>query len=358
MTAAQKQAQGRFRAAVAEAKKLRKKNPRLSQPEALKQAFAIEYKKERSGKRMAGPTKKAAKKAAPKKAAKKCAPKKTLRKAAMPGERHTDTQSHNVNIRVMSGTRRRVGALPVGFTGKFLGWQFRVLNQYTLDGGVTAQIVESAPPGRIVAELNGRPEDIDRATNTVIATLKEKAKPVLERMEKEERAKYTGKREKFFDLSKWQNSVRNRVYGDVKKFFTLLNKEVRDYNKGKDRATKTGKVAVIKYTATVKKSALIDQIKSILSDNKKRLKYGYTTVPGKVKIKASDTMGAIMKDAASGIKKFTEHLAAIRKEKEITKRRTGLNATDRKNKAAHLSDLTKAENLTKKKLDQLKRQIS
>jgi len=103
MTAAQKKAQARFRAAVAEAKKLRKKNPRLSQPEALKQAFAIEYKKERSGKRIAGPAKKAAKKAAPKKAAKKCAPKKAARKAAKPGERHTDTKSHNVNIRVMSG---------------------------------------------------------------------------------------------------------------------------------------------------------------------------------------------------------------------------------------------------------------
>lgn len=103
MTAAQKKAQARFKAAVSEAKKLRKKNPKLSQPEALKQAFAIEYKKERSGKRIAGPAKKAAKKAAPKKAAKKCAPKKTSRKAAMPGERHTDTKSHNVNIRVMSG---------------------------------------------------------------------------------------------------------------------------------------------------------------------------------------------------------------------------------------------------------------
>jgi len=342
MTDAQKKSRARFKAAVSEAAKLRKKNPRLSQAEAVKQAWAILYGKAKTSKKISGP-------------AKKKTTKKVTRKKA--GDRHTDTRSHNVNIRVMSGTRR-VGALPVGFTGKFLGWSFRVLNQYTLDGGVTAQIVESAPPGRIVAELNGRPEDIDRATNTVIAILKEKAKPVLESMEKAERAKYTGKREKFFDLSKWQNSVRNRVYNDVKKFFTLLNKEVRDYNKGKDRATKTGKVAVIKYTSTVKKSALIDQIKSILADNKKRLKYGYTTVPGKVKIKASDTMGAIMKDAASGIKKFTEHLAAIRKEKEITKRQTGLNATDRKHKAAHLSDLTKAENLTKKKLDQLKRQIS
>lgn len=106
MTAAQKKAQARFKAAVSEAKKLRKKNPRLSQPEALKQAFAIEYKKERSGKRIAGPTKKSATKKASKKAAPKKAAKKTARKAAKPGERHTDTKSHNVNIRVISGAKK------------------------------------------------------------------------------------------------------------------------------------------------------------------------------------------------------------------------------------------------------------
>jgi hypothetical protein len=47
MTAAQKQARLRFKKAAADAKKLRAKNPKLTQAQAIKQAFAIEYGKER-----------------------------------------------------------------------------------------------------------------------------------------------------------------------------------------------------------------------------------------------------------------------------------------------------------------------
>jgi len=91
MTDAQKKSRARFKAAVTEAAKLRKKNPRLSQADAVKQAWAILYGKERAGKKMAGP----------KKPAKKTAKKKPTKA----GERHTDTKSHNVNIRVMSGVK-------------------------------------------------------------------------------------------------------------------------------------------------------------------------------------------------------------------------------------------------------------
>ena len=91
MTDAQKRSRARFKAAVSEAAKLRKKNPRLSQAEAVKQAWGILYGKERAGKRIGAP--------------KKSAPKKAAKKAAKPGERHTDTKSHNVNIRVMSGVK-------------------------------------------------------------------------------------------------------------------------------------------------------------------------------------------------------------------------------------------------------------
>lgn len=112
MTDAQKKARARFKKAIEEAAKLRKKNPKLSQAEAVKKAWAILYGKERA-KKIGAPAKKAAKKAAPKKSApkkaapKKAAPKKPAKKCApkksAPGERHTDTKSHNVNIRVMSG---------------------------------------------------------------------------------------------------------------------------------------------------------------------------------------------------------------------------------------------------------------
>lgn len=90
MTAAQKKNAERFKKAAAEAKKLRKKNPKLTQAQAVKQAWAILYK--------------TGKVAAVKKAAtKKKATKKPARKKATAKSYHKDTKSHNVNIRVMSG---------------------------------------------------------------------------------------------------------------------------------------------------------------------------------------------------------------------------------------------------------------
>lgn len=47
MTAKQKANQKRFKKAIAEAKKLMKKNPKLSRKDALKRGFAIEYSKEK-----------------------------------------------------------------------------------------------------------------------------------------------------------------------------------------------------------------------------------------------------------------------------------------------------------------------
>lgn len=94
MTAKQRAARAKFKAVVAEAKKLRKKNPKLTQAQAVKQAFAISYSKKRAG---VGAVKK---KAAPKKKAAT----KVKAKKSRSTEMHTDTKSHNVNIRVISGT--------------------------------------------------------------------------------------------------------------------------------------------------------------------------------------------------------------------------------------------------------------
>lgn len=84
MTAKQKANQARFKKVVAEAKKLRKKNPKLTQAQAVKQAWAIMYNKKEVG-------------AVKKKAAKKKS-----------SSYHKDTKSHNVNIRVVSGTKKKV----------------------------------------------------------------------------------------------------------------------------------------------------------------------------------------------------------------------------------------------------------
>jgi len=95
MTAKQRAARAKFKAVVAEAKKLRKKNPKLTQAQAVKQAFAISYGKKRAEVRAV--KKKAARK-------KKAAPTKVkAKKSKRTSEMHTDTKSHNVNIRVVSG---------------------------------------------------------------------------------------------------------------------------------------------------------------------------------------------------------------------------------------------------------------
>ncbi len=92
MTAKQKAARAKFKAIVKEASKLRKKNPKLTQAQAVKQAWAISYGKKRAG--VAAVKKKAAKKVVKKKATTSV---------------HKDTKSHNVNIRVMSGIAKITG---------------------------------------------------------------------------------------------------------------------------------------------------------------------------------------------------------------------------------------------------------
>ena len=140
MTAKQRAARAKFKAVVAEAKKLRKKNPKLTQAQAVKQAFAISYSKQRAGKKVGyskarqtvnknatawlknrkytgkdeGESKKEKIEKAyllapygkPQRAVgkiKKKAVTKVKAKKSRSTEMHTDTKSHNVNIRVVSG---------------------------------------------------------------------------------------------------------------------------------------------------------------------------------------------------------------------------------------------------------------
>jgi hypothetical protein len=109
MTAKQKAARANFKKAVTDAQKLRKINPKLTQAQALKQAFAANkkvgaVKKKSTPKKKAAPKKAESKKAAPKKAAlKKAAPKKVATKRIT--DIHKDSKSHNVNIRVLSGIK-------------------------------------------------------------------------------------------------------------------------------------------------------------------------------------------------------------------------------------------------------------
>jgi len=114
MTAKQKAAREKFKKVVAEASKLRKKNPKLTQAQAVKQAWAISYSKAGKSKKVAaikiiekGETKSAKPKATYQQVRSKKGTFKGLKKvgAAM-DKSHKDTKSHNVNIRVVSGYKK------------------------------------------------------------------------------------------------------------------------------------------------------------------------------------------------------------------------------------------------------------
>jgi len=85
MTAAQKAAREKFKKAVTDAQKLRKNNPKLTQAQALKKAFAANKK--------VGAVKK------------KSEPKKVASKRIT--DIHKDSKSHNVRISVVSGTKKK-----------------------------------------------------------------------------------------------------------------------------------------------------------------------------------------------------------------------------------------------------------
>lgn len=131
MTAKQKANRARFKKAIAEAKKLRKKNPKLTQAQAVKQAWAILYstgkigyseKRKQLNKKATVEIKKLKKKfpdrymnknsdivrdgyaqAALNGTRKSKSTKVKAKKSKRTSEMHTDTKSHNVNIRVVSG---------------------------------------------------------------------------------------------------------------------------------------------------------------------------------------------------------------------------------------------------------------
>ena len=100
LSAAQIKARARFTKAAKKAKQLRKANPKLSQAEAIKKAFALDKKP--------AAKKKAAKKVAGLVSVKRKGKKTSVNYTRIAGvkktaAKHTDQKSHNVNIRVMSG---------------------------------------------------------------------------------------------------------------------------------------------------------------------------------------------------------------------------------------------------------------
>jgi hypothetical protein len=118
MTAKQKANQARFKKVVAEAKKLRKNNCKLTQAQAVKQAWAIYKAKEEKNpinriKKYIDEQKEGFKRGyygdEYKKKRKKVGAMPTkvkAKKGKRTNDMHTDTKSHNVNIRVISGIEK------------------------------------------------------------------------------------------------------------------------------------------------------------------------------------------------------------------------------------------------------------
>lgn len=171
---------------------------------------------------------------------------------------------------------KKVGALPIDFKGNFLGYRFKVLNQYQLDGGVTAQIAEIDGRGDIITELSGSTRENDRAAAVLYSGAIASGKDI-----------YLDDKDKK-DLQK-----------RIKSFVVGLNKEVANYNSGKDTSKKKSKGLKIVYKPETKKLAVVDQIKSILKSNKKILKGGYTLKTGVIREKKVAGINVI-----SGLKKI------------------------------------------------------
>ena len=117
MTAKQKAARERFKKVVAEAGKLRKKNPKLTQAQAVKQAFAMQKKVGAIKIIEKGESKSVKPKATYQQVRTKKGTYKGLKKVgALPKKKasaskritdiHKDSKSHNVNIRVVSGYKK------------------------------------------------------------------------------------------------------------------------------------------------------------------------------------------------------------------------------------------------------------
>ena len=134
MTAKQKAAREKFKKVVAEAGKLRKKNPKLTQAQAVKQAWAIQKKVGAIKIIEKGESKSAKPKATYQQVRTKKGTYKGLKKVGAMDKSHKDTKSHNVNIRVVSGYKKPMYSMGNVDTKK-------LLDQFAKEGKLKKDVV-------------------------------------------------------------------------------------------------------------------------------------------------------------------------------------------------------------------------
>jgi hypothetical protein len=140
---------------------------------------------------------------------------------------HKDTKSHNVNIRVVSGTKKKVGALPISFSGKILDIPFKVFHQYDIYNNVSS-IVEDTNTGATISIIDGK-GNVDTKADAF--------------------ASYILKNSKYN-----KNELAPNFNIRIKKFVTDLTKEVKGFNSGKFETIKKVPVEIKPKKSTMPKA--------------------------------------------------------------------------------------------------------
>ena len=177
--------------------------------------------------------------------------------------------------------KRKIGALPVGFSGKFWGVPFKIFNQFDIYGQVTANI-EDTSNGKLIVEVTDRiklPGQIQAFKNYIATAAKVDAMFVnTKHLEK-----------------------------DGKDFITNLYNEVKKYNEGKTGTTKAKKGINVKIVKRPGSTTHVKTNKTTLKENLKseglKLTHGYSLANRKI--------GAI-KDEYRDIMTYETEIAKIK----------------------------------------------
>lgn len=150
------------------------------------------------------------------------------------------------------GVKKKLGALPIGFSGKIYDISFKIINQYDIYGDVSA-IMEDSNNGSIIVVFNGK------------GTPKDKAEAILN---------YINKNTNFEGGNKDNKSLYSRML----KFATNMQKEVKDFNAGKKKTIKKSPLVILKPKKVAKKAALKKATTKKTTKNKTIKQTGYSNI--------------------------------------------------------------------------------
>jgi len=164
-------------------------------------------------------------------------------------------------------TKKKVGALPVGFVGTFYDISFKIINQFDIYNNVNA-IVEDKKNGNVITTITGN-------QNSLINT------------------------DMFLNYAKLNSeySVKNwdSIKTKINKFFELIKKEVKSYNAGKTKTIKKQTIKILPPTKKVEK-IIVKSVRQTGSSNTKYDKLKQALPVGKRKSASGKTYYEYRKD--------------------------------------------------------------